>query len=242
MWIFVATAMSKTQAAQEQLKSKAQRREKLSLITPRHHKANENGKKESSKEAFLDKSYSRGKNWFLPSKCKQTEEKLCIQSSAAATVQPICYMLRHYPRVSPKQAWGQPSALFLLPRCQQGHHTCPTAPLSTPGHGATDGNRRLQWRWERHHQLLLLSFRAEGAAKRFCPSLWVPSPPRAQPETFYVPLYPKTWTAVHHKICNSWMVDAWGPKTRLNLFLCSTKSWHTKGIVKCFQNDHCFFC
>lgn len=147
------------------------------------------------------------------------------------------------PGVNPKhEAWGQPSALSLLPRCQQGHHTCPGAPLSTPGHSATDGSRRLQRRWERHHQFPLLSFRREGAAKGFCPFFLVPSPRKAQPENYYAPLYPKTWTAVHHKICNSWTVDAWGPKTLPNLFLHSTKSWRGKGIVKCFQNDHCFFC
>lgn len=60
----------------------------------------------------------------------------------AATVQPICYTLRHYPGVKPRhKAWGQSSAHFLLSRSQRGtthaqlHHWAllGTVPLMWPG-------------------------------------------------------------------------------------------------------------
>lgn len=135
-----------------------------------------------------------------------------------------------------------PPHFFFCPDASRGttnallHHWAllGTVPLMQTGDGRAGGSGTIS-------SYCSLSEGSEQQRDSAHPS-WAPSPHRAQPATYNVPLYPKTWTAVHHKICNSWTVDAWGPKTLLNLFLCSTKSWRRKGIVKCFQNDHCFFC
>lgn len=106
-------------------------------------------RKKAVKKFSWRKTIVKAKTDSSQTRANKLKKNYVSNQVCAATAQPICYTLRHYPGVNPKQeAWGQPSTLFLLPRCQQGHHTCPAAPLSTPGHSATDGNWRLQWRWE----------------------------------------------------------------------------------------------
>lgn len=175
MHIFIAIAMSKTQAVQEKFISNAQRRENYHLSPQGTIEQMKMAWKKAVKKFSWRKTIVKVKTDSSRTSASKWKKNYASNQVHAATVQPICYTLRHNPGVNPKhEAWGQPSALFLLPRCQQGHHTCPAAPLSTPGHSATDVNRRLQGRSERHHQLLLLSFRREGAQRDSAHPFWCP--------------------------------------------------------------------
>lgn len=142
--------MSKTQAVQEKLESKAQRRENYHLSPQGTIEQMKMARKKAVKKFSWRKTIVKAKTDSSQISANKWKKNYVSNQVRAATAQPICYTLRHNPGVNPKhEAWGQPSALSLSPRCQQGHHTCPAAPQSTPGHSATDGSRRLQWRWER---------------------------------------------------------------------------------------------
>lgn len=170
--------------------------------------------KESSSEVFLEKNYSEGKNWFLPNKYKQMEEKLCIKPSLCCPSSAHLLHVETLPEGQPQtQGMGTALCTYSLAQTAAG---APHVPCCTTEHSWA------QCHW--YKQEITVKGREAPSAptvlfqRDSAHPFWVPSPHRAQPETCCVPLYPKTWTAVHHKSCNSCTVDAWGPKHCLIYF------------------------